>query len=283
MTVRRLPQHPRLGRHVAHDPRSRSFRVPQHAAAAPLVATRHEAHIGILDQGNLGSCTGQAGLAAIYRAPYVSAVVKPWRYPADESGAVALYSRSTAIDPYPGAYPPDDTGSDGLSIAKVLKADGIVSEYRWAFTLAEALGALMTTPLITGVPWFESMFDTDGSGHVVVDEASGLAGGHELCVDEFRPGVGTSPAMVGGPNSWGNSWGDNGRWYLTVDEWGRLLSQDGDVTAFVPATAPQPTPGPDDDATLWQATKAWAAARHVGANAQAARAVQTWAKCKGLS
>jgi hypothetical protein len=150
------------------------------------------------------------------------------------------------------------------------------------------------------------MFDTvsDGhAGHVVVRQDSGLAGGHEICVDEvITPGgvsLELSDAMtrlgsiwVGGPNSWGTSWGDSGRWYMTATEWAWLLAQQGDVTAFVPSTvpAPEPTPVPVDPSVsdpdgdrLWAATKAWAAARHTGSNAKAAAAVKSWARTTGRS
>lgn len=282
---RRLPMHPRLGRHVAHDPRSRAYAVQP--TATSLVATRHEAFIDVLDQGQLGSCTGNAGVAAIYRRPYDVAPTWHWSYGPDESGAVALYSAATKLDDYAGTYPPTDTGSDGLSIAKALKAAGIISGYLHAFTLQSALLQLMDTPLITGITWYNSMFDADADGVLTVDPESGVAGAHQLCVDEYIPAAGNFPALVAGPNSWGPNWNKNGRWYMFVDDWQHLLADDGDVTAFVPATQPAPTPTPtpaDADATLWAAAKHWAVdERHVGDNAKAAKAVKTWAKTKGLT
>jgi hypothetical protein len=289
----RLPFHPRLGRNVNHDSRSRLFRVPTEGGTAGLGPVRHPAHIPVLDQGSLGSCTGNAGDSCIYHEPFVSGVVKPWIYPASQSGAVQLYSDATRIDPYQGDYPPDDTGSDGLSIAKALKTRGVISGYLWAFTTMEALGQLMKTPLITGVPWLNSMFDTtdDGHrGHVVIRQDSGMAGGHEICVDELLPVGGVENLLnwfVGGPNSWGTGWGDGGRWYWTVGEWDWLLGQQGDVTAFVPQTQPEPdpVPVPTDPAgdKLWRATKGWAKAAHYGSNARAAKAVRAWAKETGRS
>jgi hypothetical protein len=258
------------------------------ATAVELRPVRHDAFINILDQGQLGSCTGNAGVAAVYRDPFVRGVVKPWEYGPSEAGAVSLYSAATHADPYQGDYPPDDTGSDGLSVAKVLKAQGIISGYLWAFTLDEALGQLMTLPLVTGIVWLQSMFDVDGSGLIHVDRGSAVAGGHELCVDEYKPADGPHPAVVGGPNSWGPSWGDGGRWYLTVDDWGWLLAQQGDVTAFLPGNVPPPDPAPTPggltaEDTLWFETRAWAAARHTGSNARAAESVRRWAKTTGRS
>jgi hypothetical protein len=286
----RLPFHPRLGRNVNHDSASRAYRVQPRRTVA-LKSVRHESHIPVLDQGSLGSCTGNAGVAAIYRAPYVAGVVKPWSFPATEDGAVALYSQASKVDAFRGEYPPDDTGSDGLSIAKVLKSAGIVSGYRWAFTLQEALEALMETPLITGIPWLNSMFDAPSNGILTVNQTSGLAGGHEIAVDEYiaaddpRTSAG---ALVGGPNSWGPSWGDHGRWYMRVQDWAGLLAQDGDVTQFVPLSQPAPVPvepastDPAGD-RLWNAAKAWAHAPHTGSNRAAAQAVKDWATETGRS
>lgn len=293
----RLPFHPLLGRNVNHDSRSRAYAVQPTATA--LTAVRHESAIGILDQGDLGSCTGNAGIGAVYRAPFTvgGKVVKPFRYTGDETGAVALYSRATVLDDIPGAMPQQDTGSDGLSIAKALKEAGIISAYQWAFTLQQALLQLQQNPLITGLPFYNSMMDVASDGIMTVSRTSGLAGGHELCVDEYRPATANSPAYVGGPNSWGSSWGDQGRWYLTVADWSGLLAEQGDVTSFVPAgqLTPRPTPAPDPapqpaplpvadaaDQELWSDVQGWAHGRHIFSNANAEAAVLDWAGKKGL-
>ncbi len=307
-TVRyRMPSHPRLGRNVNHDPASKTFRVAR-AGQVSLAAVRHESSLPILDQGQIGACTGMSGVAAIYRRPFFTGgVVKPWKYAPNVGGAFALYSQATQTDPYAGAwsYPPppgtgQDTGSDGLTIAKVLKREGIISGYLWAFTLREAVETLMKTPVITGVPWFQSMFDvtSDGHpGHVVIKPESGSAGGHELCVDELVPVGGEDrweDWFVGGPNSWGTSYGDGGRWYWTVREWGRLLAMQGDVTAFVardlPAPDPMtPTPEPAPDAEraagdeLWGKVREWSGRPHLFSNERAAKAVRAWAKATGRS
>jgi hypothetical protein len=206
---------------------------------------------------------------------------------------VHLDSRSRAYAVQPGTVAvrsvPDDTGSDGLTASKVAREAGISTGYQPALDLDSSLAALMAKPGISGIPWYQSMFDAPSSGLVTVDVRSGLAGGHELCVDEViaadDPGNGTGKLLVGGNNSWSASWGAAGRWYLTADDWWKLRKQDGDVYFWTPATqpAPTPTPTPDADATLWAATKSWAGGNHIGANGKAARAVKTWARTKGLA
>jgi hypothetical protein len=315
-TAAGLP-HP-LGRHITHDSESwrYAWRSPQ--PGRRLSAVRHTRRIPVLDQGQLGSCTGQAGIGCLGTDPFYATLIPgalassagltdgdlaqikasfietvlgdsvtfastrdaPW-YSLDEAGAVALYSAATGIDDYPGEYPPDDTGSDGLSIAKALTAAGMVSGYRWAFTPDDALDALQHGPVITGVPWYTNSFDPDPVTGIV-SIGGDLAGGHEFVVDEYDP----DRNVVGCTNSWGTGWGLAGRFYLRVDDWATLLSRQGDVTVFAPLTEPAPTPSPDPalaaDQAFAAALRLWAFQRHVGRNGRAAKAGRTWLWKRGL-
>jgi hypothetical protein len=285
-----LPLHPMLGRHVHLDSRSKAYALQP--SATPIRSVRHAAHIGILDQGEVGACTGNASTSCAYHEPYFAATSKPWFYVPDEGGALAWYHDNTVADDYAGTYPPDDTGSDGLTSSKVAVKHGIASGYQAALDLASSLAGLMAGPGITGIPFYNSMFDVGSDGLMTVTTSSGLAGGHELCVDEVvlpdALGNGTGDILVGGPNSWGPGWGALGRWYLRASDWWALRKNDGDVYFWTPATqpapSPAPTPGDPADVALWAATKHWATAeRHIVDNAKAAHAVTTWAKAKGLA
>jgi hypothetical protein len=280
----RLPFHPRLGRNVNHDSRSRAYRV-QVPRQLEIRTVRHQRMIPVFDQGQLGSCTGNSGIGCLGTTTFHETLPTPY-YPWDQTGAVALYSAATRIDPFSGTYPPDDTGSDGLSIAKVLKAADQISGYLWAFTPEEARGALMQSPVITGIPWLTNMFNPTGDGQVVPD---GLpAGGHEIVADGYVM-LGDKPSnddQVWFTNSWGGSWGVGGHFWMRFGDWADLLADNGDVTQFVPLTAPAPPPPPDDsDDTagdrLWAATEPWTRKRHRGCNDRAAKAVRQWAKDTG--
>ncbi len=235
------------GRHVNHDPRSRAF--PHRANGRQLVTTLHSRSVGPFDQGEIGSCVGNAMLGALLTAPldttWGQLADAPTR---DEAGAVALYSAATAIDPYPGTYLPTDSGSDGLSVAKVAQRAGLIAGYRHALTLADALDALLDGPVITGVTWTEGMFSPDTDGRV--RPGGRVAGGHEFCVTGFDVEAG----RVWCTNSWGAEWGVvgpvaggrswPGQFYLTFADWSALLADDGDVTIPVPLTEPTPVPTP---------------------------------------
>jgi len=266
----RLPFHPLLGRHVLLDSRSKDYAV-QPDGVTPIVSKRHPQSISILDQGQTGECTGDSSTSCAYHDPFFTPGMTNWRYTPDQSGARAWYHENTVEDGYPGTWNVDgtgqDTGSDGLTASKVAEEAGIISGYQAALDLDSSLQALMKTPGITGIPWYNSMFDAPASGLLTVTASSGLAGGHELCTDEVvaadAPSNGTGVLLVGGPNSWGPSWGDTGRWYMKASDWWSLRQQNGDVYFWVPKAQPGPAPiDQTDDQILWSVAKPFTQERH---------------------
>lgn len=261
----------RLGRNINHDPRSRMFALD--TSNLDIQSVKHQRRITVLEQGNLGSCVGNAGIGCLGTEPYVSDLLTEG-YQLNETGAVQLYSDATKIDPFEGEYPPTDTGSDGLSVAKVLKAKGEISGYQWVFSLNDALKALALGPFITGVYWMNDMFHPDSDGRV--RPTGGVAGGHEFVADELD----VERGRIWFTNSWGVDWGVQGRFYMTFVDYGSLLAQQGDVTIFVPVS--EPAPIPNADAALALIAKPWVAKRHAGGNNVMSNALKLWLKTKGL-
>lgn len=288
----RRPMHPLLGGHVHLDSRSKAYAVQP--TGPPVASIRWAQFIGILDQGQVGACTGNAACSCAYHQPFTAALDAPaWSYAPNEDGALAWYHDNTVNDGYPGTYTPDDTGSDGLTASKMAVKAGITSGYQAALDLDSSLQALMKGPGITGIPWLNSMFDAPSSGLLTVTQSSGVAGGHELCVDEVvtadAAGNGTGKLLVGGPNSWNASWGAQGRWYMTGADWWALRKQQGDVYFWVPKSQPAPTPTPDPvtpsiaDQEMWAATAPFRGDHHVVPHiVQAAKALNAWGAEMGL-
>lgn len=226
---------PRLKRNVYHDSRSRNFAFDTRGRS--LVSVTHPRHIAILDQGNVGSCTGNAGVGALATNPLFNRLPKTNKYTLDQIGALSLYSDAQIIDGN-GPYPPNDFGSTGLSIAKALRFERIISGYQHTFTLNDALLALTKYPILVGINWYTGMFKPAGDGRVKI--TGSLAGGHEIIARQ----IDVPNSRVWFDNSWGASWGLGGRFYLTFADLGTLLNQQGDVIVLLPNTVPVPAPSP---------------------------------------
>jgi hypothetical protein len=220
MTTRQvIPEKPgagRLGRHVAHDARSWLYPAPM---AAAIKTVQHQRHCPPFDQGDLGSCTGNAIAGLLMTEPFWEAgrVMR-------EADAVNIYSAATRVDRVRGVYPPDDTGSSGLAVAKAARNMKLISGYRHAFGLNAALHALTLAPVIVGIEWLEGFDHPRFDGRLVL--TGNVRGGHEVVLD----GVDAESHRVWGTNSWGD-WGPlHGRFWWSWDDFGALLDRQGDVT-----------------------------------------------------
>lgn len=268
-----------LGRHIEHDPRSLAYAhgvLPRIAIKSVDWARR----IPVLDQGQLGSCTGNAATGALGtdsagRTASAWVTITPAGAAAshgtftaglhqlDEAFAVHLYELATILDGITGQYPPTDTGSSGLGAAKALRALGLATGYTHGFSIAALNSALQAGPVLIGIPWLNSMFNPAADGRIIVDQASGVAGGHELELCRYDATAGEYWV----PNSWSTGWGQSGWGYLAATDLAWLLSQQGDVTVPAWAAAPAPTPTPPAP---------------VGPDEAFALAAHTWLAAKGL-
>ena len=218
-----IPEHPskhggRLGRHLHFDERSREFRVPlpKEASIQTRIWTRT---VQAFNQGELGSCTGNGAVGVVCTEPYRQPGV---RY--TEALARKVYSQATKDDNIVGAYPPDDTGSTVLGAMKALRDLGLAKGYHWCFGLDDVLKTLSTLgPVEVGVSWYQGFDKPDARGLVKI--AGSVRGGHAfelLAVDAEKQ-------LVWAINSWGPSWGLNGRFAFSWKDLDRLLHEQGEA------------------------------------------------------
>lgn len=243
-----------LGRKVNHDPRSRVYALPELPSAA-ISSQTWKRRVPIMDQQNVGSCTGQAaaGWLGTDDSRRGGLMVLADGTPVDEALAVSIYAAAEELDgdgtvtvsDVGGQWSvtPDD-GSSGLSVAKVLQARGLCTSYLHGFTLAAVYSALQAGPGLAGTTWYQSMFDTEADGHIKVDPSSGVAGGHEYVISKIVVESNGFVSQIWMDNSWGSGWGAGGSGWFTPDEFAALLADDGDFTAPAPVAVVPPTPAP---------------------------------------
>lgn len=282
------------GRNIKHDSRNRAY--PHQQSGRSLANQLWPRHIGILDQGRVGSCTGEEEVGVLGTGWLWNALSAAQRATLGQPLALKFYSEGETIDG-DGPYPPNDNGSSGPSTGQAAKNDGYISGYTHCFALADVLDALQSGPVGIGSNWYDSMDSPDSSGLVAISSGASVRGGHEYVCR----GIDVANQLVHCDNSWGTGFGVNGSFTMSWDTLTRLLAEQGDGTVSLPLSVPAPIPvpnppvpvpvpvpvppGPDanpDDVALAAVTHTWAFQHHTGSNHRAAKATQAWLKVKGF-
>jgi hypothetical protein len=211
-----------------HDERSLDY--PVREVLPPTVPRRKrswQAHKQRLDQGREGACVGFGWTAELQAQP--SVVGGPGGQIAGQTAqyfATWVYRQAQQVDDWPGE---DYEGTSVLAGAKVVQGQGFIDQYRWAFSIDDVLDALVEIgPVVLGIPWFESMYETRPSGLVEVDGR--LVGGHCITLTGYHPrmrlrGEGWTRRfeVCRWRNSWGEMYGRKGDGYILVEDLERLL------------------------------------------------------------
>lgn len=234
------PSDPRLGRHVHHDSRSLDHEFLPRDAKPKGTNTSWMSSTGPLNQGQVGSCTGNA--TAQWMNTDFADTLRPDALPSQkqcydngfltEKNALLIYHVGTELDHTPGTYPPKDTGCSGIFVAQAAEKAKLITKYSHTFSASAALAADEITPSIQGTVWTKQMF-TPNNGLVTVGKItdSTVAGGHEY----LRCGVDFTEEVV----IYRNSWGDQDAWpgckpggyfAMSFKDVEALLAEQGDVT-----------------------------------------------------
>jgi hypothetical protein len=165
-----------------------------------------------LDQGQTGHCVGFGWAGWVDAAPVEGSY--------QNADGHALYYECKVIDGEPLA----ENGSYVRSGALALRTRGRLAAFGFATTTAEIDDWINNHgPVVVGTSWTNDMFNPDANGFV--KPTGGVAGGHCYLMLEK---VDSDDAYVF-QNSWGGSWGQNGRFKMKRSDFGSLLADHGEA------------------------------------------------------
>jgi hypothetical protein len=217
-----VPQEdPRLGRNCVHDPRSRRF------AFQATETPRRDITLRVYNprpnpNQRVGCCTGvDAAVKANTAGNRVKGVVLGM------DDALKVYSRATQLDPWPGSWEPDDTGSSGLAACQAQVEMGWIDRYEWIFSGTDGIYAALTQgrPVGVGTWWKARMFEIDKMSGLI-DVSGERVGGHQYSIVGYRKRL---DAFIG--LCWWGDWGMDaqGRFLIRRASLQDLLMDDGDA------------------------------------------------------
>lgn len=214
-----------LGRHI-YRPEGWENRAMAMPPVAPAT-TMHTRHCPPFNQGEVGSCTGNAAAGALMTDPL-------WVEGRNltEADALNFYSQATHFSsPTGDYYPPNDVGSSGFAVAEALVQDGLIKSSQHVTDLNTALAALTLSTGIFGVSWMDTFDNPLPTGEVPLTPSSQVRGGHEI--QAF--GINVEEKQVWFYQSWGATWGPlgNGTFWMSFDTLDHQLSElNSDGTFF---------------------------------------------------
>lgn len=250
-----LPQRPGLGRNIRHDPRSALHTFD--TSALDLVDAEHAFHLSApMDQVNTGKCTAEAATEIFASDPFWPTYGPSVQSTFNDTFSDGFYHQETVEDPYPGTWPGIDTGSDGLTSAKVAKERGLIDSYQHTFSGEAARLALTKYPISLGMLWKDGCDNVNTSTGEITYTGS-VRGGHQICGYKIEVAL----QRLWFHQSWG-PWGYHnlGLMWMSFGMLDDVLGDQGDVTVFLPNGAPPPPPIPnpgDADLALLAAGNAW--------------------------
>jgi hypothetical protein len=230
-----------FGRREAPDERDRRF--PMRLMLDPMReqffprglpdGSRHYFSGPILAQGETGTCVAHGWAAKVHAAPIMQPLpMSPFDF----------YRKIVAIDEWSDndfeSTAADHMLQSGTSVragAKALVDLGLGSNYLWAESAEDVRAWILGGfgGVVIGINWRTDMLRTDSEGFISYTGRN--EGGHCVYLNGWNDRVKRGGKVVKatrGPNSWGNGWGQGGRFWMTMDDLDRAIGDHGEACAL---------------------------------------------------
>lgn len=233
-----LPEDPidgqRLGRHQFHSPANRLYSVkPLLAATAGDRPPKIRPYWArqIFDQKGSSCTMAMAGglmISVPFRKdPGIKAAFKS-AYGTEDQRYQA-YLKAQEYDPWVGGEPVY-WGTSTDAPMKMLRAAGVIKEWRWCFTFQDVLDTIRYHgPVGVGTKWLTGMDHPDAKHNDLITFTGDLRGGHAW-VWEY---VDEDDGLIVAVNSWGPDYGHKGRVRVKFAEAEKMLADGGEAVTIV--------------------------------------------------
>lgn len=237
---------PHFGRLILHDERSKEhpLRKLANKLEKPSVKKRYARKWRSHWQGNQGQssmCTAFSFLHFFEHEPinHPRSYGKYKGFPHPVIDPRILYCEAQNEDPWPGGCSPNPAndaydGTSVLAMMKVAQRRGYISEYAWEYSNVDnVINALLNVgPVIAGTNWYRDMElrkNDPNTKEALLLPTGGLVGGHAYLIDEYDSSKARKGREFGIFNSWGPSWGWNGRAFISIETLEQLMREDGEI------------------------------------------------------